>query len=118
MTTNEQVPDLTAHILTLAQAGTTATEDVDAILKAGTFQGFTDEQIQHYVDFFVARAAETEVAKSGIAANIMEMNQRIESAEQARQDAHEVFQAKLKRELVLQGVDTSAATDDGVGANG
>lgn len=65
------------------------------IIKAGTYQGFTDEEIQGLIDFYVENAHKDAEAKAYTAAYITEMNERNEIL----RTAYEASQAKLAEVL-------------------
>lgn len=78
------------------------------IIKAGTYQGFTDEEIQGLVDFYVEMAHKDEEAKAYQAAYITELNERNEFLKQQYE------QAQARMEAVLQGIHTNGR----IGADG
>lgn len=71
------------------------------IIKAGTYQGFTDEEIQGLIDFYVENAHKDEQAKAYTAAYITELNERNEILRQACEDSKAKLEEALQRRTQL-----------------
>lgn len=71
--------------------GSVAKHTPQDILNAGTYQGFTDEEIQGLVDFLVSCAHSDEEAKSFTAAYTVEMNETIALRKQEYEDRKAKF---------------------------
>lgn len=69
--------------------GSLKKHSVADIIKAGTYQGFTDEEIQSVVDFYVELAHKDEEAKAYTAAEITRSNEVIESLKAQYEEARE-----------------------------
>lgn len=72
------------------------------VINAGTYQGFTDEEIQGVVDFYVNLAHQDEQAKAYTAAYLTEMNERVELMKSQYEEA------KARMEKVLSDIPARA----------
>lgn len=99
MTTDESTPTFDATISSQKQ------RSVNDIAKAGTFQGFTDDEIQAYVDFYVGLSQRDAKAKAWEAAYITEMNERSEVLQQQSEDSRAALHALLNLPLELGTID-------------
>lgn len=78
--TTEEVQKALEGIKSIGDAtiGSLKKHSVADVIKAGTYQGFTDEEIQAVVDFYVNLAHRDEEAKAYTAAYITQTNETIE----------------------------------------
>lgn len=85
------------------------------IIKAGTYQGFTDEEIQGLIDFYVENAHKDAEAKAYTAAYITQMNEQNEILRAAYEDSKAKLAQVLQRSPTLGriGADGFPTTEAG-----
>ena len=80
---------------------------VHELLKLGTFQGMTDEEIQSLIDYYVEVAHNDEHTKVVQATEIQTMNAQCAAYDSLRDDANSVLKQVLAAPLNLAIIDES-----------
>lgn len=80
---------------------------VHELLKLGTFQGMTDEEIQSLIDYYVEVAHNDEHTKVVQATEIQTMNAQCAAYDSLRDDANSVLKQVLSAPLNLARIDES-----------
>ena len=79
--------------------------DLEVLLRLGTYQGMSDEEIDLLLDYKISNAVNDAVVQSQISAANYAATEVVARSTAASQQALDMLQSILNRPLPLQGVD-------------